>query len=240
MSRLPAVRILGLHVHIGSQVTSVTPFQRAVKRVLKLKETLAHLGITISRLDLGGGIGITYHRERPPTAAEYARALLPLLTPHRLEITVEPGRYLIGNAGWLITRVLYKKQSHRKRFVIVDAGMNDLIRPSLYDAYHGIVPIRQSSFVNRPWEVVDVVGPVCETGDFLAKDRRLPVTRPGDYLVIFSAGAYGYSMASNYNMRLRPAEVLVQGRMWRVVRRRETYQDLLKGQGSGFHLTSRR
>lgn len=231
MRQLSSVRIVGLHAHIGSQIVSAAPFKRTVVKLLSLKVQLAHLGILIRRLDLGGGLGIRYDRETPQTAAGHARWLVPMLRSHRLEIVMEPGRFLVGNAGMLVVKVLYRKQSHKKKFLIVDAGMNDLIRPSLYDAYHEIVPLNSKLRIkNSKFEVVDVVGPVCESSDFFAKDRRLPVMKEGEYLAILGTGAYGYSMASNYNMRRRPAEVMVEKGRWRLIRKRETYQDLLRGQ----------
>ncbi len=217
----------GLHIHIGSQILEAKPFQAAILKALVIIEQAKAQGIRIQYLNIGGGLGIVYHRETPQTAADYARQVLPLLKRRGLKIILEPGRFIVGNGGILLTRVLYLKKSHSKRFVIVDAGMNDLIRPSLYGAYHEILPATQNGFWRRK-ERYDVVGPVCESGDFFAKDRPLPILKPGDLLAVMGAGAYGFTMASNYNSRPRPAEVLVRGNRWYLIRERERYQDLVR------------
>jgi len=173
---------------------------------------------------------VIYHRERPQTAAEYAHAVLPLLRQARTQVILEPGRFIVGNAGVLVTRVQYVKETAAKRFVIVDAGMNDLMRPSLYEAYHEILPLDMSRGGKESLKKTDVVGPICESGDFLAKDRMLPTFKPGDFLAVMSAGAYGMSMSSNYNSRCRAAEVMVAGRKHHLIRRRETYADLVRGE----------
>jgi diaminopimelate decarboxylase len=229
-SRLRHVDVVGLHSHIGSQITQLGPFLDAVKKILRLIERLRAEWINIRYLDLGGGLGITYKSETPPHPRALANALTPLLRPWLTAggtLIFEPGRVIVGNAGLLLTEVLYVKSGHPHPFVVVDAGMNDLIRPSLYDAYHQILPVARRRVRAQ---TVDVVGPICESGDFLAKGRRLPQSRPGDLLAVMSAGAYGFAMASNYNARPRAAEVLVQGSSFTVIRRRETYGDLIRGE----------
>jgi len=235
---LKHLRLAGVHIHIGSPVYEIQPYVDAVTKVTALIERLAARGHRIEWLDLGGGFAVNY--ERPDQAfpiSEHARALLPLLKDKPYRIALEPGRYIAGNAGILLTRVLYRKTSGEKKFVIVDAGMNDLIRPTLYDAYHFIWPARPDA-ANVPaerrrdlapvgGEVVDVVGPICESGDYLAQARPLPPVQRGDLLAVFTAGAYGFAMSSNYNNRPRAAEVLVDGSSFRLIRRRETYEDLV-------------
>jgi diaminopimelate decarboxylase len=235
---LKNLRIAGVHIHIGSPVWEIQAYIDAVKKVTELIDRLAAGGHKIEWFDMGGGFAADY--ERPGQAAsiaEHAKALLPLLSNKPYKIALEPGRYIAANAGILLTRVLYRKQGGRKRFVIVDAAMNDLIRPALYGSFHFIWPARPDA-ANVParrdkdmhpndGEVVDVVGPICESGDFLAKSRPLPRTRRGDLLAVFTAGAYGFAMSSNYNNRPRAAEVLVDGAAYRIIRRRETYEDLL-------------
>jgi diaminopimelate decarboxylase len=219
--------IVGVHTHIGSQLTQVKPFVEALERILELTEQIQDMGIPIKYLDMGGGLGITYSAEEPPHPKDLAEAVLPLLKGKGYTLILEPGRVLVGNAGALITRVMYTKASEEKRFVIVDAGMNDLIRPSLYEAYHEIQPVLRQ---NRPEQVVDVVGPICESGDFLAKERSLPECHSGELLAVMSAGAYGFSMASNYNARPRVPEVLVHGDRYEVIRERESLEDLTRGE----------
>ncbi|GIW42903.1 MAG: diaminopimelate decarboxylase [Candidatus Binatia bacterium] len=221
------LRIVGLDCHIGSQLTDLAPFRDALERIRGLWERLCKAGYEIQYIDVGGGLGIRYRDENPPSFADYADVLTRSLQPFAGTVVLEPGRSLVGNAGALLTRVQYLKNSGEKNFVIVDAAMNDLIRPSLYGAYQEIVPV-----FARPGEpvTVDVVGPVCESGDFLARDRSLPAVRPGDLLAVMSAGAYGFVMASNYNARPRAAEVLVDGDRFSVVRARETYADLTRGE----------
>ncbi len=225
---LEHVEILGIDCHIGSQLTDMSPFVDALRRIRALIERLQELGISIRYLDFGGGLGITYDREEPPHPNEYAQAVLKELGDLRVTLIFEPGRVIVGNAGILVTRVLYTKTSPSKQFVIVDAAMNDLVRPSFYGSYHHIQPVREA--VGAATQVVDVVGPICESGDFLAKDRELPVVQPGDLLAVMSAGAYGFTMASNYNSRPRPAEILVQGDGYSVIRRRETWDDLIRAE----------
>jgi len=224
---LENINVIGLDCHIGSQLTDLSPFLDAFERVYNLISTLREKGFNIRYLDLGGGLGITYDAEEPPSPAEYASAIKKVLKDENLTLILEPGRNIAGNAGILLTRVLYTKDTSRKNFVIVDAGMNDLIRPSLYDAYHAILPVNIS---RRPQKTVDVVGPICESGDFLARDRKMQELGPGDLIAVMSAGAYGFSMASTYNSRPLAAEVLVKGDKFYLTRERGTYDDLMKGE----------
>ncbi|HMK49717.1 MAG TPA: diaminopimelate decarboxylase [Thermodesulfovibrionales bacterium] len=223
-SRLRNIDVVGVHKHIGSQITKLSPFVDALKRILLLIDKLNEQGTEIKYLDIGGGLGISYKDEEPPVPSDLAKNLIPLLEGRRLTLIMEPGRSIAGNAGILVTKALYLKKGQDKEFVIVDAGMNDLIRPSLYDAYHHVVPVVQ----NRRSKVLsDVVGPICESGDFLAKGRLLNRVKKGEYLAAMSAGAYGFSMSSNYNSRPRAAEVMVKGGEHYLIRKRETYSDLL-------------
>jgi diaminopimelate decarboxylase len=224
---LKGVEIVGVHHHIGSQLTQVQPFVEALARVLELVDALKGHGVAIRYLDMGGGLGIPYKDETPPSPRQLADAVLPLLQGRALTLILEPGRVLVGNAGILVTKVLYTKEGAEKSFVVTDAGMNDLLRPSLYEAYHEIRPVRR---VERAPRVVDVVGPICESGDFLAQDRELPSVEPGELLAVMSAGAYGFAMASRYNSRPLIPEVLVKGNRFVVVRERETYRDLVRGE----------
>ena len=223
---LPHLNIIGIDCHIGSQLTRLEPFVDALHRVLHLARTLEDEGIRLHHLDLGGGLGIRYRDEHPPLPEAYARAMLEALRDTHYEILVEPGRAIAGNAGVLLTRVEYLKPTRHKHFAIVDAAMNDLIRPSLYSAWMDIVPVRPRGGEGIPY---DVVGPVCETGDFLGKERTLDLAA-GDLLAVRSAGAYGFTMSSNYNTRPRPAEVMVDGdRDW-LIHRRQTLDELLAGE----------
>ena len=224
----PNLAISGLHLHIGSQITEAKPYIQAIRKVINFIKELNRRGIEIEYLNIGGGLGIVYKKEHPQTAPEFARAILPLLKPLRQKIILEPGRFIAGNSGILVTKVLYVKDGPVKKFVIVDAGMNDLIRPSLYEAYHEILPVVRSTRTSG--QVVDIVGPICESGDFLAKDRRMPLLKPGDILAVLGAGAYGFSMSSNYNSRPRLAEVMVIKNKFSITRKRETYSDLIKGE----------
>ncbi len=223
---MPHLRVTGMDCHIGSQLTEVSPFIAAAEKVLALVDKLAAEGIGLEHLDLGGGLGIRYRDETPPTKADYAAALLGALRGRPEKLVVEPGRALVGNAGVLLTRVEYLKPGEEKHFAIVDAAMNDLMRPALYDAWHDIQPIGKRAGEGRCYEVV---GPVCETGDFLGHGRDL-VIEQSDLLAVMSAGAYGMSMSSNYNTRPRAAEVLVRGGDVRLVRERETVQQLFAGE----------
>jgi diaminopimelate decarboxylase len=228
--RLRGLSVRGIDSHIGSQLTELGPFVDALKEVRALVLDLRAEGHPVDHIDLGGGLGITYDAEEPPHPAEWGRAVREVLADlPDVEVLVEPGRVIAGNAGVLLTRVLYVKSQGERRFVIVDAGMNDLARPSLYGAHHAILPVREPE-ADAPREVVDVVGPICESGDFLARGRALPPLRPGDLLAVMSAGAYGFSMSSNYNSRPRAAEVLVDGREVLLCRRRERLEDLVRGE----------
>lgn len=226
---LSHIKISGLHIHIGSQITESAPFVSAVSKVLKFIRLLKTRGIKLEYLNIGGGLGIIYDREAPQTAKEFARRVLPFLKRSRLKIIMEPGRFIAGQSGVLVTKVLYLKSGPKKKFVIVDAGMNDLIRPALYDAYHQILPLRSPGHqVTTSPQKVDVVGPICESGDFFAKGRMLPGIKESEYLAIMSAGAYGFSMSSNYNSRRRAAEVIVVKDKFFVIRSRESYDDLIR------------
>jgi diaminopimelate decarboxylase len=227
-SSLGHIDVVGVHKHIGSQLTEVAPFVDALKKILALVESLKSHGADIRYINIGGGLGITYLDEVPPLPQEFATALSPLVRDLKCVLIMEPGRVIVGNAGVLVTRVLYRKEGDAKRFVIVDAAMNDLIRPSLYGAYHDIRPVREVPNAGRA--TVDVVGPVCESGDFLAKDRTMPEVKPGELLAVMSAGAYGFTMASNYNSRPRVPEVLVKESAIHVIRAREQYADLVRGE----------
>ncbi len=223
--QLRHIRVTGVHLHIGSQITSATPYIEALKKLKPLIQKLRAEGHAVEWLNLGGGLGIIYNEEKPQTADAFASAVLPLIRPLECRLILEPGRFIVGNAGILVTAVQYVKRGHLKSFAIVDAAMNDLLRPSLYQAYHHILPVRPPAA--KRIELTDVVGPICESGDFLGRDRRLPRLQEGDLLAVRSAGAYGMAMASNYNSRPRSAEVLVDGRRHVLIRRRETYADLL-------------
>lgn len=226
--RFPNIEARGVSCHIGSQMLDISPMLEAAAKVLALLERLRAQGNHIDELDLGGGLGIAYRPGDEPAAVEtLASSLRPMLAGCGARILMEPGRSIVGPAGVLLTRVLNRKQSPKKEFVIVDAAMNDLIRPSLYNAHHEILPLRKNTY---PGIRADVVGPVCESGDFLARDRELPGVLPGDYLAICTAGAYGFVQASNYNSRPKAAEVLVEGGTWRVIRERETLDDLIRGE----------
>jgi diaminopimelate decarboxylase len=231
-AKQPYLKVAGVSVHIGSQITDVGSFQAALERVADLVRDLREQGHDIRYIDAGGGLGISYegtqgHFEKQ--IAAYARAVLAPLRGLKLHLLLEPGRSIVGPAGVLLTRVLYRKTNNRKRFLIVDAAMNDLLRPSLYGAHHEIVPLRRAtSRESRETEITDVVGPICETGDFLARDRKLPPVSEGDLLAILDVGAYGSVLGSNYNTRGRAAEVLVDGAGARVIRRRETFKDQMR------------
>lgn len=224
---LPHLEVVGIDCHIGSQLTTVPPFVDALTRIRDLVERLHREGFRVRYLDMGGGLGITYNDEQPPEPRDYAAAVTETLRGLDTTLLLEPGRVIVGNAGILLTRVLYLKGNEEKNFVVVDGGMNDLIRPALYGSYQGIQPIvpREGATL-----IADIVGPVCESGDFFAKDRQLPAVAPGDLLAVMSAGAYGFVMASNYNTRPRPPEVMVDGDRLYVVRERETLDDLVRGE----------
>jgi diaminopimelate decarboxylase len=221
------INILGLHMHIGSQITESAPFVNAIKKLVKFVQQLKTRGIVLEHLNIGGGLGIIYNKENPQTADKFAHKVLPFLKRTGLKIILEPGRFIVGNAGILVTRVLYIKSTPKKKFVIVDAGMNDLIRPALYDAYHQILPLQVTGYRSQVTEKVDVVGPICESADFFARNRRLPRIKEGDYLAIMGAGAYGFSMSSNYNSRCRAQEVMVVKDKVFAIRKRDTHEDLI-------------
>jgi diaminopimelate decarboxylase len=231
-ARKKSLEAAGVSVHIGSQIRSVEPFQAALERVISLIADLKKDGHNIRYVDAGGGLGIDYAEAKTFDPSKqvnrYAKALGAALAGHDLHLLLEPGRFIVAQAGGLLTRVLYVKKNGKKTFVITDAGMNDLIRPSLYQAHHEILPIKQGSGTAKASGKVDVVGPVCESGDFFARDRALAPVKPGDLVLILDAGAYGMSLSSNYNTRSRPAEILVEGREARLIRRRETTKDLFQ------------
>jgi diaminopimelate decarboxylase len=227
------LEVYGIDCHIGSQLTEIAPFVDALERILVLIDRLGDLGIVLRHLDMGGGLGIRYHNEEPPQPAEHAAALARHLQGRELEILIEPGRAIAGNAGILLTEVLFLKHHEHKNFAVVDAAMNDLMRPSLYSAWQEIIPLHQRADASPQsgdgMKTYDVVGPICETGDFLGKDREL-VIEQGDILAVRSSGAYGFSMSSNYNTRPRAAEIMVDGNTVTVVRERETLQQLMQGE----------
>ena len=224
----PLLNLRGLAMHLGSQITDVEPYHHGTVKLLELVTALRASGITtIEALDVGGGLGVRYHNEKAPSPKAFADAVAPAVKQAGLGLMCEPGRYLVANAGVLLTRVLYRKHSGGKEFVVVDAGMTDFVRPSHYNAHHDIVPLRDG---NRPEETVNIVGPICESGDFLALDRKLPAVVAGEYLAVLGAGAYGFVMSSTYNQRPRPPEVLVEGDRYYVARQRETLEDLLRGE----------
>jgi diaminopimelate decarboxylase len=227
-AKQPYLTVAGVSVHIGSQITDVDSFRAALERVADLVRDLREQGHNIRYIDAGGGLGISYQgaqKSFEKQIAAYARAVIAPLRGMNLHLLLEPGRSIVGPAGVLLTRVLYRKTNNRKRFLIVDAAMNDLVRPSLYGAYHEIVPVSRES---RKTEITDVVGPICETGDFFARDRKLPLVNEGDLLALLDVGAYGYVLGSNYNSRGRAAEVLVDGAKARLIRRRESLQDQIR------------
>lgn len=225
---LPGIEVRGIDAHIGSQIVDVEPYQLSLERILELVETLRGDGMGLEFLDIGGGFGISYDEEHSPTATDFADVLRPMIAGTGLRLLLEPGRFIVGPAGVLLARVLYVKEMAGKTFVITDAGMNDLLRPSHYSSYHRVEPAEVHT--GRDARVVDIVGPICESGDFLALDRAMDMPEPGELLAIGTAGAYGFSMASTYNARTRPAEVLVDGAAHRLVRRRETHEDLVRGE----------
>ncbi len=230
---LPNLEILGIHVHIGSQITTIQPFIEAIKKVIVLAQTLKSNGIDIKNLDIGGGLGIPYDKETPPNPDELSKAVLPLLKGNNFNLILEPGRSIAGNTGIFVTKALYLKKHNnmgtaesQKEFVIVDGGMNDLLRPTLYNAFHNILPLKKNK---RKKVLFDIVGPICESGDFLAKHRELNRVYQDDLLAVMSSGAYGFTMSSTYNSRPRVAEVLVKGKEFHIIREREKYTDLIRG-----------
>ena len=226
--RYPNLKFAGIHIHIGSQITESRPFVQAIKKCLEFIDSVSYTGNSVEYLNIGGGLGIIYSKEKPQTAQEFAEVVLPLFKKNPgLKIVLEPGRFISGNSGILVTRVLYEKKAKTKSFLIVDAAMNDLIRPAFYGAYHEIVPVKKSTG-KKKWMNADIVGPICESGDFLAKNRKLEAAAVGDLLAVMSCGAYGFVMSSNYNTRPRTPEVVVKGDRFYVARRRETYDDLFR------------
>jgi len=225
--KYPNLKIRAVHVHIGSQILDAAPFEKAIRKVLSF---IKEFKIKVDHFNIGGGLGIIYSIETAQTAKGFAKKVLPMLKKSGLKIILEPGRFISGNSGVLVTSVIYTKRTPRKKFLIVDGAMNDLIRPSLYEAYHKIVPVKVRANSSETSERVDVVGPICESGDFLGKDRFLPQMYQGDLLAVMGAGAYGFTMSSNYNSRPRAAEVMVMGKRFYVVRRHEQYRDLIKGE----------
>ena len=224
----PLLKLRGLAMHIGSQITDVGPYHRGTIKLLELVAALRASGIDgLEALDVGGGLGVRYHNEKAPTPKAFADAVVPAVKAAGLGLLCEPGRYLVANGGVLLTKVLYRKHAGGKDFVIVDAGMTDFVRPSHYNAHHEIVPLKDGK---QGEEVVSVVGPICESGDFLALDRKMPVVMPGEALAVLGTGAYGFVMSSTYNQRPRPPEVLVEGDRYFVSRPRETLEDLLRGE----------
>jgi len=240
MAGNPHVKIAGLHMHLGSPILSIQPYQQAVEKALMLIEKLRRQGHQIQYINMGGGFGIHYRKQEALPAEAFAQVIVPAVQEARCKLILEPGRFIVGNAGILVSRVIYTKESGGKHFIIQDAAMNDLIRPTLYDSFHRIWPVAPAAGAPAPPEDYeaeipgtmknDVVGPVCESSDYLAKDRRLPPVKRGDLLAVFSAGAYGMAMSSNYNGRCRAAEVLVDGQASRLIRRRETYEDLIRAE----------
>jgi len=220
------LKVSGLHIHIGSQITKSEPYVAALKKVIAFIEELKEEGISLKYLNIGGGLGIIYDKETPQTAQRFSAKVLPLLKKTGLKIIMEPGRFIVGNSGILVAKVLYIKNTPKKKFIIVDTGMNDLIRPALYEAYHAILPLNKI----KGEEIADMVGPICESGDFIAKGRSLPKVKEGEYLAVMGAGAYGFSMSSNYNSRRRAEEVMVSKDKVFVIRKRESYEDLIRNE----------
>jgi len=223
----PNLKINGIHIHIGSQITRSRPYVRALRRVYTF---IKKSPVKLEYLNIGGGLGIVYGKERPQTAHHFAKAVLPIIKKTKLKLILEPGRFVAGNSGILVTKVLYVKESLNKKFVVVDAGMNDLVRPSFYSAYHNVQPVFRQHERSAPHMMADIVGPICESGDFLAKNRHMPMATEGDLLSVMGAGAYGYTMSSNYNSRPRVPEVMVIKDRFYLVKERETYRDLIEGE----------
>jgi len=232
------IRIMGVSCHIGSQLTEISPFTEALHKVKLFVKDLETHGIAIEYLDLGGGLGVRYQDEKPPHPQEYARALKAEMEGLECTLILEPGRVIVGNAGILVSQVLYTKQTETKNFIIVDAAMNDLARPSLYGAHHDILPVirKAAKASGEVLTIADVVGPICETGDFLARDRQLPSFAPGDLMAVMSSGAYGFTMSSNYNSRPRAAEVLVKEDQFYVIRARENFETLIRDESIPYFL----
>ncbi len=228
-AKMDNLEIVGVHQHIGSQITMISPFVDALSRLLEFVVKLKDDGINIKYINLGGGLGITYKDESPPLPAELAKEIVPLLKDSGCTIVFEPGRMIVGNAGVMVSRIIYTKKNEGKTFYIADAGMNDLVRPSLYNAHQAIQPVSQSAAQRKKVEA-DVVGPICESGDFLAKDRVLPEFKKGELFAVMSSGAYGFTMSSNYNSRRRVPEIFVKGDRYDIIRERESMEDLIRGE----------
>ncbi len=225
-SAMPNIEMVGIHKHIGSQIVELSPFVDSLERIVALFDELSRSGFNMRYIDMGGGIGITYNEEEPPSLEEYVGAIQPIIKGSGRTLIVEPGRVIMGNAGILVTRVTYVKKSAAKNFIVVDGAMNDLIRPSLYQAYHRILPVTRSA-EDAETIKADVVGGICESGDFFARDRELPAPEAGDLITVMSAGAYGSAMSSNYNSRPLLAEVMVDGTRMEIIRRRQTYEEMV-------------
>jgi len=223
-ARMDNIDVVGIDAHIGSQLTDVSPYREAAERLAELVDSIRSAGIDLRFVDIGGGLGINYDEASPPDPADWAGMVVPVMRETGCTLIIEPGRSIVGNAGVLLTRVIYIKENGGKTFVVVDAAMNDLMRPALYGSHHTILPVVEGGSERR---IVDVVGPICESGDFLAKDREMPVPTEGDLLAVMSAGAYGMTMSSNYNSRPRAAEVIVRGDESALITERETYEDLV-------------
>ncbi|MFH1784070.1 MAG: diaminopimelate decarboxylase [bacterium] len=224
-SEMDGIEIVGIQVHLGSQITTISPFVEALQKVLKLAHALGDMGIELKYIDLGGGLGVTYKDERPPGPQDLARELLPMIKKVPYTIIFEPGRYISATAGILVSKVLFTKQTTVKKFVIVDAAMNDMARPFIYDAYHEILPVEEEK---KKEMKADVVGGVCESTDYFARDRSLPILEAGDLIALMNSGAYGFVMSSNYNSRPKVAEVMVEGDSYSVIRKRQNYEDLIR------------
>lgn len=226
--KLKNIKILGVHIHIGSQLLDIKPYEDAVNKIILLVEKLKKQGIILKYFNIGGGLGINYdNKKSQKTPKDLFKNIIPLIKKQNMILVLEPGRSISGNCGILVTKVLYNKTNRKKNFIIVDAGMNDLVRPSIYDAYHEIMPVMQN---NKPKLVADIVGPICESTDFFAKDRKIQGVEKGDYLVIRDTGAYGFAMASNYNSRRKPAEIMIKSNKIYIIRERETWKDLLRNE----------
>jgi len=226
-AKLPRISLMGVHAHIGSQITSTRPYTATLHKILDLVDRLETEGIPLRYIDLGGGLGIRYRDEKPPTPKQLADELYQRLRNRDIKLLLEPGRFLVGDAGVLVTRVLFRKDVGARHFLIVDAAMNDLARPALYDAYHDVYPVHEKKGRKI---IADIVGPVCESSDYLARNRSIRLLDQGEALIVATAGAYGYVMGSQYNSRLRVPEILVHGRQWTVIRERETLEDLVRGE----------
>ena len=224
---LPGIEILGIDCHIGSQLTKVAPFVDSIKKLKEVIAKLREMGVNPKYFDIGGGLGIQYNNEEPPLPADYGREIVAETKELGMHLVFEPGRNIVGNAGILVARCLYTKERDEKNFIMIDAGMNDLARPALYGSYHGVQPVVQDQ---DGMIVADIVGPICESGDFLVKEREVPMFRQGDLMAFMSAGAYGFAMSSSYNSRPRVAEVMVKGDKFEVVRERETVEELIRGE----------